>query len=56
METLRIKCPSCGVILEVKNSKQETVKKISCPNCHKRLAVTFGTEAGSSISANRNSL
>ena len=42
METLRIKCPSCGVILEVKNSKQETVKKISCPNCHKRLAVTFG--------------
>lgn len=42
METLRIKCPSCGVILEVKNSKQETVKKISCPNCNKRLAVTFG--------------
>lgn len=42
METLRIKCPSCGVILEVKNSKQESVKKISCPNCHKRLAVTFG--------------
>ena len=42
MEMLRIKCPSCGVILEVKNSKQETVKKICCPNCHKRLAVTFG--------------
>lgn len=42
METLRIKCPSCGAILEVKNSKQESVKKIVCPNCHKRLAVTFG--------------
>lgn len=42
METLRIKCPSCGVILEVKNSRQESVKKITCPKCHKRLAVTFG--------------
>lgn len=41
METLRIKCPSCGVILEVKNSKHEEVKKITCPNCKKQLAVTF---------------
>lgn len=41
METLRIKCPSCGVVLEVKNSKHEAVKKITCPNCKKQLAVTF---------------
>lgn len=42
METLRIKCPSCGIVLEVKNSKNEKVKKITCPNCQKLLAVTFG--------------
>ena len=41
MEVLRIKCPSCGVILEVKNSKNEAVKKIKCPNCQKQLAITF---------------
>lgn len=42
METLRIKCPSCGIVLEVRNSKNEKVKKITCPNCRKQLAVTFG--------------
>lgn len=42
METLRIKCPSCGVVLEVRNSKNENVKRITCPNCKKQLAVTFG--------------
>lgn len=41
MESLRIKCPSCGVILDVRNSKNEAVKKIACPNCKKQLAVTF---------------
>lgn len=41
METLRIKCPSCGIILEVKNSKNEAVKRITCPHCKKQLAVTF---------------
>jgi len=41
MEMLRIKCPACGIILEVKNSKHEAVKKITCPNCKKQLAVTF---------------
>ena len=41
METLRIKCPSCGIILEVKNSKNEAVKRITCPHCKKNLAVTF---------------
>lgn len=41
MKTLRIKCPSCGVILEVRNSKDETVKRITCPNCKKQLLVDF---------------
>ena len=41
MESLRIKCPSCGIILEVKNSKNEAVKRIVCPHCKKNLAVTF---------------
>lgn len=42
METLRIKCPSCSIVLEVRNSKNEKVKKITCPNCQKQLAITFG--------------
>lgn len=41
MEELRIKCPSCGIILDVRNSKEEAVKRIVCPNCQKHLAVTF---------------
>lgn len=41
LEELRFKCPSCGVILEVKNSKHEAVKRIICPNCKKLLAIDF---------------
>ena len=44
MEELRIKCPSCGIILDVRNSKNEAVKRITCPNCQKQLAVTFHEE------------
>lgn len=44
MEELRIKCPSCGIVLQVKNSKNEAVKRITCPNCKKQLAVTFHDE------------
>lgn len=44
MDELRIKCPSCGIILDVRNSKNEAVKRITCPNCRKPLAVTFRTE------------
>lgn len=44
MEELRIKCPSCGIILDVRNSRNEAVKKITCPNCKKQLAVTFREE------------
>lgn len=38
---LRIKCPSCGLILDVRNSKHEAVKTITCPGCKKQLAIDF---------------
>lgn len=44
MEVKRVKCPQCGVILEVKNSKNEAVKNFSCPGCHASLSVTFHKE------------
>lgn len=44
MESLKIKCPSCGIILEVTNSKNEAVKRIVCPYCKKTLAITFHDE------------
>lgn len=43
METKRIKCPKCGTVLDVANSKNEEVKHISCPNCGAALAVSFAT-------------
>ena len=44
MENLKIKCPSCGIILEVTNSRNEAVKRIVCPYCKKTLAITFHDE------------
>ena len=44
MESLKIKCPSCGIILEVTNSRNEAVKRIVCPSCKKTLAITFHSE------------
>ena len=41
LESLRIKCPSCGIILDVRNSKNEAVKQIICPHCKRQLAVDF---------------
>jgi hypothetical protein len=41
IEQLRIQCPSCGIVLDVKNSKHEAVKRISCPYCKKQLNVNF---------------
>ena len=41
LEELRIKCPSCGIVLDVRNSRHEAVKRIVCPNCQKQLAVDF---------------
>lgn len=44
LEQLRIQCPSCGIVLDVRNSKNEAIKRITCPNCHKQLAVDFQEE------------
>jgi len=44
LELLRIKCPSCGIILDVRNSKHEAVKRIVCPHCQKQLAIDFQEE------------
>lgn len=41
MQTKRIKCPNCGVVLDVKNSKDEAVKLITCPQCGVTLRVKF---------------
>lgn len=41
MQTKRIKCPQCGVVLDVKNSKNEEVKQITCPQCKAVLQVKF---------------
>lgn len=52
MESLKIKCPACGIILEVTNSKNEAVKRITCPYCKKTLAITFHNEEMSEQNAN----
>lgn len=41
MQTKRIKCPKCGVVLDVINSKNETIKQITCPSCSSALQVKF---------------
>jgi len=41
METKRIKCLSCGVLLDVRNSQNEAVKLIICPQCKAQLKVNF---------------
>lgn len=51
LESLRIKCPSCGIALEIRNSKNEAVKRINCPKCKKLLAINFEEEVGSQKSA-----
>ena len=41
MQVKRIKCPKCGAVLDVKNTKNEEVKLITCPSCKTSLRVTF---------------
>lgn len=45
METKRIKCPNCKVVLDVTNSKNEDVKQITCPKCKALLQVKFHKQA-----------
>lgn len=41
MQTKRIICPKCRAILDVKNSKNEEEKQITCPSCSTPLKVSF---------------
>lgn len=41
MEVKKVKCPTCGVVLEVRNSKVEIFKIINCPQCGTKLRVRF---------------
>ena len=41
MQTKRIICPKCKVVLDVTNSKNETQKQITCPSCKTILKVKF---------------
>ncbi len=40
-QTINIKCPSCGVVLKVTNTKNEPVKRFACPKCGKHILVPF---------------
>lgn len=40
----RVMCPNCNVVLDVKNSKNETEKLITCPSCSMPLKVTFSAQ------------
>lgn len=41
MQTKRIICPTCKVVLDVTNSRKEAVKRITCPSCKAILQVKF---------------
>ena len=41
MQTIRIKCPKCGVLLDVRNTGNEAERTIGCPNCNSHLKVKF---------------
>lgn len=51
MQTKTVKCPSCGVVLEVRNSKNEEVKIINCPQCGTALRVRFQRQAEEAMDA-----
>ena len=36
METIRIKCPVCGAILEAVDNPANAEKNVKCPNCQRR--------------------
>lgn len=42
MQIKRIKCPKCGVVLDVKNSKEQPELLLNCPQCRAELLVKFG--------------
>ena len=53
MESKKIKCPGCGVILEVRNSNNEAVRTFRCPRCKVGLQVTFREEEPATVLGNK---
>lgn len=53
MKELFVKCPSCGVVLGVKNSRNEAVKKIICPQCKQQMSVSFENDIQTSDNARK---
>ncbi len=41
MQVKRIKCPYCNVVLDIKNTNNETEKQITCPFCKSELIIKF---------------
>lgn len=44
MEVKRIRCPKCGVVLDVRNSNGETKRTFRCPRCGVGLQVSFAQD------------
>jgi len=44
MQTKRIQCPNCKVVLDVKNSHNEKIKQVNCPVCRSVLRVHFTSQ------------
>lgn len=44
MQVKRVKCPNCGVLLDVKNTQNETLKELACPRCRAMLKVKFSQQ------------
>ena len=40
MNTIRIKCPVCGAILNAKDDPSNVKKSVTCPNCKERRKFT----------------
>lgn len=45
MQEKQVKCTNCGALLNVKNSKNEVLKTITCPQCKSPLQVKFSPGA-----------
>lgn len=41
IQKTRVKCPGCGVLLDVRNSSGTSEKEITCPKCNSRIVVKF---------------
>ena len=39
MNTIRIKCPVCGAILNAKDDPSNVKKSVTCPNCKETISV-----------------